>query len=64
MDQEARRVVKIEQEHGDRLLKIEIEAKPRNSMTAQVKDANLFLIPLKTTEKNKLSNCQFFSLKT
>ena len=37
LDQEmARRVVNIEQEHGDRLIKIEIEAKPRNLMIVQV----------------------------
>ena len=32
----ARRVVNIEQEHGDRLIKIEIEAKLRNLMIVQV----------------------------
>ena len=32
----ARRVVKIEQEHGDRLIKIEKEAKPRNLIIVQV----------------------------
>ena len=32
----ARRVVNIEQEHGDILIKIEIEAKPRNLIIVQV----------------------------
>ena len=32
----ARKVVNIEQEHEDRLIKNEIEAKPRNLMNAQL----------------------------